>query len=248
MEENLPNSAGNVELAAEGVRRAARRGLDSGADAMTRHARAAAALASLPETPFVGLVPGEGDAAFFFGRDGEKAPDHREPRAARLVYGASGVGEASLLHAGVVRDLHIFRANAIEQQRRRRGLRRRPDRGLAMRAAASSSAADCPATRRRSSRPFSSSTSGSRALFVVLDQFGLYHEGEDGDGTFAVELPRRYVQPARELFRLAAFDAWAFRSLEHFLAVQALSRIEHFDIDILSASGTAACRRANPHT
>src|SRR4029077_2961708 len=68
-----------------------------------------AAQRRLPETPFVGLIPyGEGDAAFFFGRDEEKEIVAGNLRAARLtiVYGASGAGKSSLLHAGVVHDLH----------------------------------------------------------------------------------------------------------------------------------------------
>ena len=70
----------------------------------------------VPETPFVGLIPyGEGDAAFFFGRDGEKGIIAANLRASRLtiLYGASGVGKTSVLHAGVVHDLREqVRANA----------------------------------------------------------------------------------------------------------------------------------------
>ena len=54
--------------------------LDARAGAVIDDARAAAADAdgASPATPFVGLVPyGEGDAAFFFGRDEEKADRHR---------------------------------------------------------------------------------------------------------------------------------------------------------------------------
>jgi hypothetical protein len=61
-----------------------------------------------PETPYVGLVPyKEEDAAFFFGRDDERAVITGNLRASRLtiLYGPSGVGKTSLLQAGVVHDL-----------------------------------------------------------------------------------------------------------------------------------------------
>ena len=81
----------------------------------------------MPGSPYKGLTAyAAQDAAFFFGRE-----DEREIIAANLVatrltviYGASGVGKSSLLHAGVARDLRE-RAERNRKRRGRPGLRRR---------------------------------------------------------------------------------------------------------------------------
>ena len=185
----------------------------------------------LPETPFVGLVPyGEGDAAFFFGRDGEKAIITANLRAARLtiLYGASGVGKTSVLHAGVVRDLHEqVRANAVGRTARTpfavcafSAWHGDPIAGLAeaMRAACVEALGGEELPAWQPGEPLLEAVRGwtarVRPLLVVLDQFEeyfLYHEGEDGDGTFAVEFPRlvnelnlrvNFILSLRE-------DAWA---------------------------------------
>ncbi len=59
-------------------------------------------------SPYQGLVPySEADADWFFGRDTSSAVIADNLRAYRLsvLYGASGVGKSSVLHAGVVRRL-----------------------------------------------------------------------------------------------------------------------------------------------
>ena len=235
----------------------------------------------LPETPFVGLVPyGEGDAAFFFGRDEEKQIVAGNLRAARLtiLYGASGVGKSSLLHAGVVHDLHEqVRANAagavgadavrdlrVQRLARRPAARaRRGDAGG--RASRRSAARSCRRGSRasRSSRPSARWTERVRPLLVVLDQFEdyfLYHADEDGEGTFAVEFPRLVNEPnLRVNFVLSLReDAWA--KLDRFEGrIPRCSRTTSASSTSTarprarrsrgpSASGTAACRPARSPT
>ena len=62
----------------------------------------------LPKTPYKGLVPySEEDAEFFFGREAEREIIIDNLLASRLtlLYGTSGVGKSSVLHAGVAYHL-----------------------------------------------------------------------------------------------------------------------------------------------
>src|SRR3954469_6660253 len=61
--------------------------------------------------PYVGLRPySEKDAAFFFGRESERDIIISHLMASRLtiLYGATGVGKSSILHAGVVHHIRQF--------------------------------------------------------------------------------------------------------------------------------------------
>ena len=72
----------------------------------------------LPKCPYVGLTPfSEADAPFFFGREEDCRILISNLTAARLtlVYGPSGVGKSSLLHAGVARDLRAAADAALEE-------------------------------------------------------------------------------------------------------------------------------------
>src|SRR5262249_9628621 len=76
--------------------------------------------AGLPACPYVGLTPfGEADAPFFFGREDDRRILISNLRASRLtlVYGPSGVGKSSLLHAGVMRDLRSEAEAAVDEGR-----------------------------------------------------------------------------------------------------------------------------------
>ena len=208
----------------------------------------------LPDTPFVGLVPyGEGDAAFFFGRDQEKEIVTGNLRAARLtiLYGSSGVGKTSLLHAGVVHDLHAqVRANLSGRPVRTpfaicafSAWRSDPLPELveAMRRAASEALGGAELPPWRPGEPLIETvrawTDRVRPLLVVLDQFEdyfLYHPGEDGDGTFAVEFPRLVNEPNLHVNFMLSIreDAWA--KLDRFEGrIPALFanyvRVEHLD-------------------
>jgi hypothetical protein len=72
-----------------------------------------------PRTPYRGLVPyTEDDAPFFFGRESEAEIVAANLMASRLtlLYGPSGVGKTSLLHAGVLRHLRsLVRRNLAER-------------------------------------------------------------------------------------------------------------------------------------
>ena len=70
-------------------------------------AAAPAAVATRP-SPYQGLVPySEGDAEWFFGRDewAEVIADNFRAYRVTVLYGVSGVGKSSLLHAGLIRRL-----------------------------------------------------------------------------------------------------------------------------------------------
>jgi WD40 repeat protein len=184
-----------------------------------------------PATPFVGLVPyGEGDAAFFFGRDDEKAIITANLRASRLtiIYGASGVGKTSVLHAGVVHDLRE-QVREIAAGRSERApfaicafssWRDDPLSALAetMRAACSEALGGEELPPWQPGEPLLEAVRGwterVRPLLVALDQFEeyfLYHGAEDGEGTFAVEFPRLVNEPNLRVNFILSLreDAWA---------------------------------------
>ncbi len=169
-----------------------------------------------PDGPYRGLAPfgdDELDSLLFFGRERE-----REVIAANLMaspltilYGPSGAGKTSVLRAGVAHDLR--------QAARGRANGGVPDLAVAvvdawrddpveavldsvrgeLAAAAGEDVADA-------ARGAGSLTSALTAwtlalegdLYVVLDQFDeylLYHETEDGEGSLVQELPKALSQP-----------------------------------------------------
>ena len=77
----------------------------------------AAEASSVPECPYVGLVPfGEQEAPFFFGREREAETIIANLTAARLtlLYAPSGVGKSSVLRAGVLPQLRRRAAEDAE--------------------------------------------------------------------------------------------------------------------------------------
>jgi Novel STAND NTPase 1 len=144
-------------------------------------------------SPYKGLDHyAEHDAPFFFGRDVECDLVVANLLAARLtlLYGPSGVGKSSLLHAGVVPRLRdapdltvvIFRSWGGD-----------PVAGLSA-AIYAAAGAEPPAGESTLADAIAACTQRvGRDLVVILDQFEeyfVYHPREDGDGTFAVEFPR----------------------------------------------------------
>jgi WD40 repeat protein len=158
----------------------------------------------------VGLIPySVEDAPFFFGRDADREIITANLMASHLtlVYGSSGVGKSSVLHAGVA---YYLRQQARDNLR----LWKSPEFSIAL----FSSWRDDPIAGLLSEvrsgfesigldpsgAPFSNSERlaeklytlarwSNGDLFIVLDQFEeyfLYHGQEDGEGTFAVEFPR----------------------------------------------------------
>jgi hypothetical protein len=73
---------------------------------------------TLPESPYIGLVPyTEQDAPFFFGREKERDIIIENLRASRLtlLYGPSGVGKSSVLNAGVTYRLHRMAHECVQE-------------------------------------------------------------------------------------------------------------------------------------
>jgi flagellar motor protein MotB len=176
--------------------------------------------------PYKGLVPyGEADAALFFGRDRERELIAANLMAARLtvLYGPSGVGKTSVLHAGVIHDL------------RRQALQNFNDFGApefavvamslwsgdpiasievavhegalaALGAGAGAGAAPASGDLVQTLRTWGERLNGE--LLVVLDQFEeyfLYHHGSAADERFITQFSRAVTDvsvPARFLISL----------------------------------------------
>jgi WD40 repeat protein len=192
-------------------------------------------------TPYRGLMPFlEEDAPFFFGRDREREIITANLLASRLtlLYGESGVGKSSVLHAGVVHKLRRLAGEAV-------GTGRRPDAVIA----AMSSWRDDPVLGlleevQRSLAPLVDDPDATRLsrsdpvarppplvetldrwtreidceLLVVLDQFEeyfLYHSRDDGS-SFADELARAVTQPGLRVNFLISIREDALAQLDRF--------------------------------
>ena len=172
------------------------------------------------ESPYKGLGYYEqDDAPFFFGREQETQVVTANLMASRLtvLYGKSGVGKSSLLRAGAARHLMEIAAENVA----RRGTPRlvvavlpgddgavrttwRDDPvpailGAIERAVASLGLdiAGPPPGKDLCAQLAAWTELLGSDLLIILDQFEeylLYHEGEDGPGTLAAELPRAVLQ------------------------------------------------------
>jgi hypothetical protein len=165
---------------------------------------APAALAS----PYKGLTYySEDDAAYFFGRESETEIIIANLMASRLtlLYGESGVGKSSVLHAGAMRRLHeIARQNIADFGRPEfvavsfRSWQNDPIAGLreAVRSAVVDVLPDTEPVERNErldQELFEWCDRVDGDLIIVLDQFEeyfLYHANEGAPGTFFVEFPR----------------------------------------------------------
>jgi Novel STAND NTPase 1 len=210
----------------------------------------------LPEAPYKGLsFYTEEDAPFFFGRERETHVVAANLMASRLtlLYGESGVGKSSLLRAGVGRHFHELAHENIE----RRGTPRcvvvlfpnaplswsdDPITAIAVsiERAVSSLLPDVEPPSR--TLPFCDLLAAwverlGSDLLIVLDQFEeylLYHEGEDGAGTLASELPRAIGRPALRASFLISIREDALARLDRFKSrIPALFenylRVNHLD-------------------
>ncbi len=163
-----------------------------------------------PASPYVGLVPyTEADAPFFKGRDAECNIIIENLRASRLtlLYGSSGVGKSSVLHAGVVHKLRELTRQSVEQLGEPEfavvifsGWRDDPIAGL-MRCVQESVASalnvkalePVPASLNLSDMLKAWTDRFGIHLLIILDQFEEYFQyrgDETGEGTFAFEFPR----------------------------------------------------------
>jgi WD40 repeat protein len=207
-----------------------------------------------PAAPYIGLMPySEKDAPLFFGREAEREIITANLIASRLtlLYGASGVGKSSVLHAGVAYHL----GQLAQQNLAERGTpefivvvfsawRDDPLVGLA----------DCirdaiaPALNVQTLEPVLPSRSLAQTLqawservdgdlLIILDQFEeyfLYHPQEDGEGTFAIEFPRAVNRPDLRANFLVSIREDSLAKLDRFKGripnlFDNYLRIEHLD-------------------
>jgi tetratricopeptide (TPR) repeat protein len=193
--------------------------------------------ASFFVTPYKGLMPyeeEEADAQFFFGRESEREIIIANLMASRmtLLYGTSGVGKSSVLRAGVAFRLRqLARQNIAELGSPEfavvvfRDWRDDPIVGLTSQIHES-------LRQLLSDRRIEPETSASLAqtlqawteridgdLLIILDQFEdyfLYHEHEDGEGTFALEFPRAVNNPALRVSFLISIREESLAKLDRF--------------------------------
>ena len=177
----------------------------------------------------------EEDAQFFFGREGEREIITANLMASRLtlLYGVSGVGKTSILRAGVVHHLRQLAQRNLAEHRYSRVrcrhiqlLARRSASGLTRNIQASVTQAlngQAPALVSTPGRLFESLQEWTEHfggdLLIILDQFEeyfLYHSQEDGEGTFAVELPRAVNRPGLRVNFLVSIRDDALAKLDRF--------------------------------
>ena len=218
----------------------------------------------LSESPYKGLMPySEEDAPFFFGREDEQELIIANLMASRLtlLYGASGVGKSSALHAGVAYRLRqLAQQNLAEHDSPELAVvvfsswRDDPLVGLANQIENSvtqmlSGQTVEPVPPSRSLvqilQGWTERVGGD--LLIILDQFEeyfLYHPQEDGEGTFAVEFPRAVNHPDLRVSFLVATREDALAKLDRFKGripnlFDNYLRIDHLDRE----SARAAIRR-----
>jgi hypothetical protein len=161
-----------------------------------------------PKCPYIGLSHySEEDAEFFFGREKDTSLIIANLFAARLtlLYGASGVGKSSILHAGVVHQLHNRNDIMVVVFNR---WQYNPDTGIdplsGLKEAASKTAKEISGRRVDVPNPTSLANHlatcaqhVNRRLMLILDQFEeyfLYHPYVDMPGSFANEFPALITQ------------------------------------------------------
>lgn len=203
----------------------------------------------------MGLTPyQQKDAAYFFGREAETEIIAANLLASRLtvLYGESGVGKSSVLGAGVAHHLEEQALRNLAELGSREfavvlfsSWRDEPVAAMfdriseAMSELADGHSIEAP-------MPTGSLTADLQAwtdrldidLLIILDQFeeySLYHSGEDGEGSFALEWPRAIRHPdlrvnflisIREdaLAKLDQFKGRIPNLFENYLRIEQLSR------------------------
>jgi WD40 repeat protein len=155
-------------------------------------------VSALEIAPYRGLAPfedSERDVLFFFGRDRERELIVANLMASRLtvLYGETGVGKSSILGAGVahhLRGLDESLAVVLFDD-----WRDDPAAGLAH---AVAEAVDTEAVGSLADTLEHCSALLDGELYVIMDgveEFFLYHEGEDGAGHFATDFPEAVRRP-----------------------------------------------------
>ncbi len=171
------------------------------------------------ESPYKGLARyDEEDARYFFGRDADAELVVANVLAARLtlLFGESGVGKSSLLHAGVAPRLRGMDDLNLVLFSEWRG---DPAASLAAALREASGLDVGPADPRLASTIAACADHSGCDLVVVLDQFEeyfVYHPDEDGEDTFALEFPRAVTRADLPVSFLIAIREDALARLERF--------------------------------
>jgi len=171
------------------------------------------------ESPYKGLARyEEADAPYFFGRDAEAELVVANVLASRLtlLFGDSGVGKSSLLHAGVAPRLRASGDVVLVLFSDWRG-----DAAASLAAAlrAESGLDGTGADARLSATIAACAERSGRDLIVVLDQFEeyfVYHPDEDGQDNFALAFPRAVTEAELPVSFLIAIREDALARLERF--------------------------------
>jgi WD40 repeat protein len=206
-------------------------------------------------SPYKGLTPFEDsdlDVLFFFGRERERELVEANLMASRLtvLYGDTGVGKTSILRAGVAHNLRSVARKNLEQ-RREPGLAVavfdswRDDPAVALRRAVAEAvtgalggslqAPDEEASLIDALRMWQQVLDGD--VYVILDQaeeYFLYHSGEEGAGSFAVDFPAVVNSSDLRVHFLIAIREDALAKLDVFRAkipnvLGNYLRLEHLD-------------------
>jgi len=170
-----------------------------------------------PESPYKGLARyEEEDAPYFFGRDADAELVAANLLAARLtlLFGESGVGKSSLLHAGVAPRLRGADDLVLVLFSDWRG-----DAAATLAAALREASGLDAATTDLSSTIAACAAHSGRDLVIVLDQFEeyfVYHPDEDAEDTFSAEFPRAVTQAELPVTFLIAIREDALARLERF--------------------------------
>ena len=221
--------------------------------------------------PYKGLrmfEDSELDVPFFFGRERERGLVEANLMASRLtvLYGETGVGKSSLLRAGVAHHLREV-ARASLQEHGDPGLAVvvfdawRDDPVAALRRACIDEvtrALGGRAVPRDDGEPLADALRAWQQLlggdlYVVLDQveeYFLYHQDEDGPGTFAAEFPAVVTRPDLRVNFLLAIREDAVAKLDAFKAripnvLGNYLRLEHLDRDAGRAAIVGPVARYN---
>lgn len=206
----------------------------------------------LRASPYVGLTPYTvQDTEYFFGRAKDTEIITANLVAARLtlLYGASGVGKSSVLQAGVIHGLQAQAQREIQENGAPEYIvvyfnRWRDDPIPALLKAVADAMPTTTPIELLPETPLvetlrQCSEQTGAELLVILDQFEeyfLYHQNVDGEGTFAAEFPRAVKQSDLRVNFLLSFREDALSLLDRFKGhvpnlFKNLLRLKHLNLN-----------------
>lgn len=203
------------------------------------------ATTSVTKTPYKGLIPYSAeDAAYFFGREQEQNIITANLLSERLtlLYGASGVGKSSVLRAGVEHHLkQLARQNIKNSSKPNVKDSGKPKYVVAVfndwrdsdplqsllkkvgdavrQTLEGQTVAPVGPSLTLSEALLEWARRAKGQLLIILDQFEeyfLYHQNEDGPGTFATEFPNVVNNPALPVNFIVSFREDALAKLDFF--------------------------------